>query len=293
MKTLIKQAFFVFFMIISFFPVSVFASQILLSATNRSITVEEEFIMQIYVDTQGESINALEGVLRFPSDILEIKDIRDGDSIINFWIKHPSTLQEITGELSFSGIIPGGYKAGRGHIVSIIFKAKKQGNGVIAVTNARILNNDDNSTEGKVISTPFSFSVKETQGLPASVIVMEEHDVPEKFTIQISRDPSLFDGKYFAVFATQDKGSGIDHYELREGFFGKFIRAESPHVLQDQDLHTRIYVKAIDKDGNELVESMNPSKNISWYVYVLTLSLLVIILAVPSFLRKRLRFLHK
>ena len=30
------------------------------------------------------------------------------------------------------------------------------------------------------------------------------------------KDPNVFDGKWFLVFAALDKGSGIDHYEVME-----------------------------------------------------------------------------
>src|SRR5207247_2300689 len=110
---------------------------------------------------------------------------------------------------------------------------------------------------------------------------------PEPFEPQISRNPNIFNGKYFLSFAAQDKGSGIDHYEVCEDIgyriqdLGKiiarflniksyslnscFVTAESPYQLQDQTLKSVIFVKAIDKAGNERIVKVNTKNALAWY----------------------------
>jgi len=69
------------------------------------------------------------------------------------------------------------------------------------------------------------------------------------------------DGKYFLVFSTQDKGSGVDHYEVREGRFGGFSEVSSPYILKYQSLDKKIFVKAIDKFGNEIKKLKSIKRN--------------------------------
>ena len=89
---------------------------------------------------------------------------------------------------------------------------------------------------------------------------------PEAFEIELYQDPSIFGGKYFIVFSTTDKQTGIDHYEVKEGK-RKWQEAESPYLLGDQKLESIIKVKAVDKAGNErtvLIGPFRPLKRITW-----------------------------
>jgi len=80
----------------------------------------------------------------------------------------------------------------------------------------------------------------------------------------------MFEGKYFLVFATQDKKSGIAHYEVQENRrqkieSRKWIETESPYILKDQELRSYIFVKAVDKAGNERIAVVEPRYPIKWY----------------------------
>lgn len=97
---------------------------------------------------------------------------------------------------------------------------------------------------------------------------------PEPFEPEIAKDPSMFEGKYFLSFATTDKTSGIDHYEIieadRRGYQRRTTRkaewkiGESPYLLEDQSLRSIIKVKAVDKAGNEKIAEIIPPYKITW-----------------------------
>ncbi|MCK9351673.1 MAG: hypothetical protein M0P76_02710, partial [Candidatus Pacebacteria bacterium] len=71
-----------------------------------------------------------------------------------------------------------------------------------------------------------------------------------------------------------DKQSGIGRYEVMETNPWKFgflpstdketswVPAESPYILKDQNLRSKILVKAIDKIGNERIVEFNPKTSI-------------------------------
>jgi hypothetical protein len=91
----------------------------------------------------------------------------------------------------------------------------------------------------------------------------------------------LFDGAHVLVFATQDKGSGMSHYEVREGYFGWFTKAESPYQLRDQELRKKVYIKAVDNHGNERLVTIAATHPIPmWHYTVYTLVTLIIITAI-------------
>jgi hypothetical protein len=86
---------------------------------------------------------------------------------------------------------------------------------------------------------------------------------PEPFELKIGKDPSVFEDKYFLSFAVQDKMSGIDYYEVKEGK-RDWKRAVSPYLLEEQSLSKKITVRAYDKAGNYQVTEIKPPSKITW-----------------------------
>jgi hypothetical protein len=100
---------------------------------------------------------------------------------------------------------------------------------------------------------------------------------PECFEPEIGREPTMFEGNNFLSFATIDKMSGIDHYEVMEAkmhsILYKLIQkektqewksVESPYLLEDQSLSSKILVKAVDKAGNIRVVEKIPPYGMTW-----------------------------
>jgi hypothetical protein len=114
---------------------------------------------------------------------------------------------------------------------------------------------------------------------------------PESFKPEIGQDYAMFEGKYFLGFVTVDKTSGVDHYEVaevkRHSFLEELLQkeekkewktAESPYLLEDQGLRSKISVKAIDKAGNVRIEEIAPFvKSLLYWIIILVLVGVVII----------------
>ena len=270
--------------LLSFAAIPVFAAEIFFDAKTRELKVNQLFEVGVFINTDGESINAVEGKIVFPEKLLKLKEIRDGNSIVNFWIERPKVSN---GEVLFSGITPGGFIDKQGLIFSTVFQARQAGRGLVEIREIKALLND-----GKGTATNTSISNLElvisgsTAAAPPPVIENKDTDLPEAFEPMVASDPEIFDGKYFLVFATQDKGSGIDHYEVREKFWAGFVTAASPHLLQNQRLDKKIFVKAIDKSGNERVVMLPPQKPLPWYRHYAIFAILLVLIVVGFLLKK-------
>jgi len=262
-----------------FFAFSVSAAGLKLTSQIQEIGIGQQFQINLVLDTEDEEINAVEGKIVFQADLLELKEIRDGNSIINFWIDPVrncvSNGVERPDSICFSGIIPGGY-LGEGFIFSAIFQAKKEGAGIIEIQDAKALQNDGKGTPANTKIFNFQFSISKNISGP-EFNAPKDTDPPEEFKPEIARDETLFDGKWFLVFATQDKGTGIDYYEVCEGSKKKCVSAESPYVLKDQKLKSYIYVKAVDKAGNERMAILPPQNPLKWYENYFILGIIILI----------------
>ncbi|MEK7113608.1 MAG: cohesin domain-containing protein [Patescibacteria group bacterium] len=262
-----------------------FATEISINSNKSETSLNEEFLVDIVVDSDT-SINAIEGRLVFDEKKIFLKEIRDGASVINLWVEKPHIDQ--SGDVFFSGITPGGLTGIENLLFSVVFQAKDTGITAIEMADMRILANDGQATE-------ISASIKNTKIIikygdnDTSKEVLEDKELPENFNPTIEKNELIFDGKYFLVFATEDKISGIDHYEIREGEWGIFHRAESPYALRSQSLTKDIHIKAIDKAKNERLIILNAQYEPVWYQQYINYVIIIIVVlfvVVLSFKKK-------
>ena len=262
------------------------AASLVLKSESNQIKVNSDFQVNVFLNSEDESINAIGGNIFFPQDLLELKEIREGNSIINFWVEKPKIENE---KIIFSGIIPGGYNSKDGLIFSLIFKTRTEGDGIVYLNQIQAYKNDGMGTPVNLNLSNISFYIRnyfETQE-PIEII---DNEKPETFSPEISQDQELFDNKYFLVFATQDKGVGINHYEVCEGSLKNCVVAESTYILNDQSLEKKVYIKAIDKKGNERIVIVSPQNPLPWYknylFYVIIIILVVGILFISKLWKK-------
>lgn len=140
----------------------------------------------------------------------------------------------------------------------------------------------------------YYFSVKESSdnGESWSSIstyrLLQDKTPPESFEIILGRDDSIYGGKHFITFASSDRTSGIDHYEIHEGTLmqtligAKWKVIKGSYPLSDQKLNSIIKVKAVDEAGNYRVETFKPK--IILISEIILYAILLIIVAVMSIL---------
>lgn len=238
------------------------AAELRFVAEKQDFQRGEWFTVKVLLDTDGEAANGVEGEVFLPESLLDLQAVQDGDSAINFWVEKPTVTT--TGSLVFAGVTPGGFDGNDELLFSLRLRAGEVGIGNIQLLTGQVLLNDGQGTARQLLAMPFDFSI--TQGA-ASLLPDTGSEIdtepPEAFAITVSSDPNVFNGRKFLVFSTQDKGSGIGHYEVREGVLGQFVVAESPYMLQNQSMEQQLSVKAIDNAGNERTVVMEPSHGLS------------------------------
>jgi len=295
LKTLLVIGFvFVFF---SVFVPSAQAAELYFGVSAQEVGVRQQFEVGIFLNTNGQEVNAFEGSIEFPRESLELTEIRDGSSIVSFWIEKPRK-----DNLFFSGIVPGGYNGERGYLFSLIFTATKIGEVTISTQNERVLLHDGEGSMAEVTKAPLRIRIQEEVFLPG-YLPPEDVEIPEVFTPSIAQDPNVFDGKWFLVFYAQDKIGGVERYEIRElrelfrigkfAFGGsKWAETKSPHLLKDQELRSRVFIKAIDRAGNERIVSLPAQHPFLWYENYL-LWIIILLGAFGVFVRLRISWKQK
>lgn len=265
------------------------AATLYLDPSEAALKRGDSVPIAVRVDTDeraGECINAVDAVITYSPSVVPV-DVSVGDSIFSVWVEPPIIDQEAR-TISFAGGIPNGY-CGRipgdprltNTIATIIFRSpsiqigvEKADQGEVSFKEeTAVYLNDGRGTRVSplLLGTTLSLSREGGQGTdPWLDRVAADSLPPEEFSISLQQDDQVFGGRYFIVFNTTDKQTGIDHYEIMEepiselgdigwaGVHAPWVRDRSPYVLKDQTLNSTIRVRAIDKAGNEYVATLVP-----------------------------------
>jgi len=238
----------------------VLASFLTVSAASIDIEFNDALLIDqgvveasVLIDTTGESINTFKGTLVYPPDILTVSDIRTANSLINFWVESPT---DNSGEITFAGITPGGFNGQQGLLFQVYFIPKKTGSATLVMKDQELFKNDGEGTPLSNITVfARTIALKTIPESPDYNYISEDNRDPEDFEIIRTRDNSLFDGKWFVTFMSQDKGSGIARYEICERLFS-CVSGTSPHLLEKQTNNYRITIHAFDKNNNKTTERL-------------------------------------
>ncbi len=247
-------------------PASVFAVNLEVVLEKNTINQGEFFSATIFLNTEGELINAIEGDLKYDSKLLSIENINTGASFVNFWVEKPE--KKTPGTVHFSGITPGGITTNKGEVFKIIFRANAFGQASLVLNNVSLFLNDGQGSYVKTNINNTSIQINKGSGEVKDFLVSDTV-APESFSLSRSKDQGLFDNKYFIAFSTTDKGSGVDHYKVCEVFY--CYDASSPYLLKNQTPFYHISVKAYDVNNNMTSSSITSTYFILLSVFVLLL----------------------
>ena len=251
----------------------------------------ETFAIRLDTDEQtGECVNAADVVLSYDETIVPV-DVSTGRSIFSVWVERPQINTEAQ-TITFAGGIPNGYCGriqGDPNLTNVLAEVVVRSPGLrigsggdgegaqlTFTPETTVYRNDGLGTQAELSTYDATIALPPRPGGsvqdPWRELVREDQRPPEEFGITLERDERAFGGKYYIVFSTTDKQTGIDRYEVMEepledgsqfnwgAVDAPWVTAESPYVLGDQTLNSTIRVRAIDKAGNEYVATLIPDE---------------------------------
>jgi hypothetical protein len=266
-------------LVLSFLPIFTFSATLYLEPKEETHKLGDHFAVKIRIDPEGECINTIAVDLSFPKNILLVEGINLGDSIINIWVEKPSSLDikkiNEEGKIYFAGGIPGGFcgripgDPGSTNIVAeirffipsmIVGEVQEQEAEIKLLETSQVFLNDGRGTQATMNLKSSKIKITPERGGEINEWrqkLLEDTIPPESFEIQIQKDPAIFDGKYFIIFQTTDKETGVDYYMVKEGE-REWRVAKNPYLLENQNLDEEIKVKAVDRAGNETIATYYP-----------------------------------
>lgn len=274
-------------------PYFVSGATLYMDPTTAEINRGDTISIGVRLDTdEDECINVVDGVITYSENIQPI-DISRGNSIFSIWVEEP-IINRDNRTITFAGGIPNGY-CGRiigdprltNTLVELVFSSPglqvgstESGNvATIAFADGtRALLNDGFGTDARLNLYDANITLSPKAGNQVQNSwgdrVGEDTVPPQQFSIDLQRTKNAFSNRYFIVFNTTDKESGIDYYEVIEESMedsklfrwgavdAPWVKASSPYVLNDQSLNSTIRVRAYDKAGNEYVATYVPEESV-------------------------------
>lgn len=271
-----------FVALVAFLPVSVFAASLYFDTPQAKVSVGDTVLIVAHLNTQGDSINVVDGVITLEGAVENISGISVAHSAFTLWPRTPS----LSGRtITFVGGVPGGSVSSDAVLFEIAYTPETVGT-ITFTPNIHAYKNDGTGTSVPVQGDSFSLVVGPRAGAAHDAwqeTITKDTVPPAYFEVVMGEDPSVFDGKKFISFQTTDAQSGIDHYEVIEGDAPP-VRASGTYVLQHQEESPRLRVRAYDKAGNvrESVYGQN-----QWFVWVMVCISAGILIALVLWFRRR------
>lgn len=266
-------------------PSITFGATLYFVPPDNQIYQGDEFAAEVRMDSESEPVNAVEVNINFSAGLLEAISVDKTQSILRLFPQEPS-FSNALGIASIIGGLPSpGFAEKEGLIGKIVFRANKNGEAHLQISDSsRALKDDGSGTGAELIRRDMSVVVlvPPKNYKPVKPRITKDITPPDAFRPAIGQDPSSFGGQYFVAFITQDQESGIARYEVQEyanGKWGEWRVAVSPYVLERQEGRVRVFVKAVDSAGNETIataEIIIPKKNFSLYLILLFLVFFVV-----------------
>lgn len=223
------------------------------------------FIVDVLLNTEGETINTVEGELELVSgsQSYEVVDFLLGGSDLTLWTERPQIVKSGSSTIiKFTGGTSDGINDANALLMKIAVKAKDVSTVEIKPLNTKVFLHDGAGTSKTVSVRPLSLRIVEAsedeivQDALRDLISLDNNP-PSPFDIELGRDAALFDGQWFISFFAVDNESGIAYYEVKEGD-RTAVRSGTTYVLQDQSLNSKVTVTAHDKAGNSRVQEWEP-----------------------------------
>ncbi len=169
------------------FAQAALAATLSVSPGSGTYSVAQTFTVNVLVSSSDQPMNAAQGVITFPKDLLEVTGVSKSGTKMSLWVQEPS-FSNAAGTVRFEGIVLNpGYQGGAAKVLSISFKVKGTGSASVAFSSGTVLANDGKGTNilaglggakftlQSAGSTPETPPVKEeVKGAPSTPVIRSE-----------------------------------------------------------------------------------------------------------------------
>ncbi len=252
-------------------------------APERAPTNGEPFSVIIMLDTEGETVSGVEGILSFDKSLFSIDSISTENSIVTPWVGFPRVSDERYFDnrlhITFEGIFAGGfggvksayYKGAReGKLFTVVLRPKSFGETTLVLDSLSLRSFNELATE-----IPVSNVIKKVGVAPGTKIVSEDITQLRRFenqnlSVVVAKSDLVGNGALYLVIDDKEPRSSIVGMYVAESetYNGDLVNppewhtARNPYVLLSQNRSNYIHVKVVYSDNTYTIKTIEPVDNI-------------------------------
>jgi hypothetical protein len=136
-----------------------------LAPASGTLGLNQEFSIDLHIDSSGSTINAAQATLAFPSNLIQVESISKDNSIFNFWLQEPE-FSNSAGTISFIGGTPSAVSGTSLQVIRINFISKGVGSATISFTDGAITAADGQGTNILETANGAAFTISSTAIVP-------------------------------------------------------------------------------------------------------------------------------
>jgi len=133
--------------------------------TNASIG--DTIDVSVRINSEGQTVNAAQGIVEYPSSILQVAGVDHSNSVFNIWAQEP-TVNTSTGEISFLGGSTNAFSGTSLYILDLKFLVRGTGVATLNFANAGVTAGDGTGANILSSSTPISFTIGGSNIVPTT-----------------------------------------------------------------------------------------------------------------------------
>lgn len=226
----------------------VLAADLSLSPASGNYNVGESFSVRLRVSSPGSSINAVSTSINFSNDTIALSSISKSGSIITLWPVEPSFVNQ-AGSASIDGVAISGFTGSSGTVVTLNFRAVKEGPAYVRLSGASVLANDGNGTNVLQGSSGASFLVVKKEITPTEP---KEPSIKKVQIPQIANLPNTI-----KIEQTETANPGRATFLISSPRLAKdntySIQIDSEKIFSYVDDGSGLYTTPILGDGNHTI----------------------------------------
>ena len=106
-----------------------------------SASIGDTIDVSVRIDSQGQTVNAAQGTIDYPTSILQVVSVDHSNSIFNIWAQEP-TVNTSTGEISFLGGSTNSFSGTSLYVLDVTFVVRGKGVATLNFANAGVTAGD-------------------------------------------------------------------------------------------------------------------------------------------------------
>jgi hypothetical protein len=248
---------------------SVSAAELVFKVVPNPLADDSATIVEVRLDPQTKNLNVVEGVIKFQGEAAEKLSvgIETGGSALTLWTSAPQ-YSSAEKALRFAGGVPDGFNQ-ESLLLRLRLVSPSAGVASISWIGGMAYLNDGQGTKENIFAKSITISFSPSDSVPPSSEPLDKA-APNFQYVDIGRDASVYDGKYFVSFSATDDRSGVARYTVKEGDEISEVN-DGAYVFKDQNRRQSLIITAYDQAGNYRVTEVPARTPRLLYVIILLL----------------------